>query len=99
MDKHGFNDMNKVLSRKEAVGTLIFIGTSWFILSPLWVGLIFVIPGFSFLIYNSDKLKFRSVGIHHSSKIYRSKSGYQHSSTLYGVNCTSLIDRKNKYGY
>lgn len=103
MDKHGFNGMKITGPKVFATFVITTLGFAFFMISPLWVGLLLVIPGFSMYLRYVLKqdLKFNNnMELSYLKKAsINSKSGYQHSSTLYGVNCTSLIDRKNKYGY
>ncbi|MDP2194307.1 MAG: hypothetical protein Q8K36_07255 [Alphaproteobacteria bacterium] len=103
--------MNKTSDKVIAAIIVGFIAIIWFILTPLWIGICFVIPGAymlwklalnqkisSVVPYNSSRKQFlRSSSSSH--KTYFQSRDYKSSSHRYGMNCRNMSDRKNRYGF
>ncbi|MBP9753353.1 MAG: hypothetical protein KBD31_06090 [Proteobacteria bacterium] len=98
--------LNVIFPKIFATFVISILGHTAFTSVPLWAGIFLVIPGFSlFLLFflKGDVQFVHNNGPHRSSQQnYRTqhqRNFSQISTSRYGVNCTSLTDRKNKFGY
>lgn len=92
--KHTLNkkDVMSITAPKNfATITITLLGASVFSCCPLWMGIFFVIPGFSLFLRYTIKKDLRFIPIIRQPIYKKGMAGF--------LGCSSLVERKNKYGF
>lgn len=92
MDKHGFNGMKITGPKVFATFVITTLGFAFFMISPLWVGLLLVIPGFSMYLRYVLKQDLKFNQGHELIPINNSDPAIM-------MGCKTFSDRKKRFGF